>query len=307
MPNCIICSSDKVVQLRSYKGKSNIFQNKALVRCDNCDFVFASPMPTDSELEVYNSEYFESAHGGHPKSPSSIAFFSGINKLRCEYVSQILEKRNFVATKILEVGPGQGYLASHWLSKFPNAHYYGVETDVTCHEVLKKVGVKILLPEEVESSIEEVDLVIMSHVLEHVSDPINFLQLVTRKLKKGGALFIEVPCNDWQHKEYDEPHLLFFNKNSIKLALRNSGFDQIQVNYYGQTIETLKSKSKYRQILSILRIKLIDFGVYSLFAHTSNKQLALLTSIERASTKYFLAHKESEQPSWWVRAVSFKL
>lgn len=306
MSNCVICSSDKIAILRPYKGKNNIFQNKDLLRCENCEFVFASPMPSDAELEMYNTGYFESAHGGHPKSPSAIAFFSGINKLRCEYVSQILEKKNFAATRVLEIGPGQGYLASYWLSKNPNSSYYGVETDVTCHDILKKIGVKILLPEQVESSIDQVDLVIMTHVLEHVSDPLSFLQIVTRKLKKDGALFIEVPCNDWQHKEYYEPHLLFFNRNSINIALKNVGFEHIQINYFGQTIKSLKAKSKFKEILSIIRIKLIDFGFYSLFAFTTNKDLALLTPIERASTRSFLAHIESEQPSWWVRAVSFK-
>lgn len=306
MSACIICSSNKIATLRPYKGKSSIFQSKDLLRCENCEFVFASPMPSDKELELYNAGYFESAHGGHPKSQSSIAFFSGINKLRCEYLSQILDKKNFTASRILEIGPGQGYFASHWLSKYPNSSYYGVETDDTCHDVLKKTGVKILLPEQVESSIEEVDLIIMSHVLEHVSDPHNFLQIVTRKLKKGGALFIEVPCNDWQHKEYDEPHLLFFNKNSINLALKNVGFNDVQVDYFGQPIEALKKKSKYHEVIIRLRLKLINMGLYYLFAFSTNKQLSVLTSVERASTRFFLAHRVSKYPSWWLRAVAFK-
>jgi SAM-dependent MidA family methyltransferase len=264
-------------------------------------------MPTDLQLQEYNSGYFKSAHGGHPKSSSAIAFFSGINKLRCEYISNILNKKNFKVSRILEIGPGKGYLASHWLTKYPKSTYYGVETDFTCHEILKKIGVKILLPEQVESTVEEVDLVIISHVLEHVSDPLSFLHIVTQKLKKGGALFIEVPCNDWQHKECDEPHLLFFNNKSITKCLKNIGFEQIQVNYFGQSIEKLKAKSKLQEIFSIIRIKLIDLGFCYLFSYTSNKDLALLTPIERASTRSFLAHKESEQASWWLRTVSFKL
>jgi 2-polyprenyl-3-methyl-5-hydroxy-6-metoxy-1,4-benzoquinol methylase len=307
MENCIICSSDKIVQIRKYKGKSNLFQNKALVKCGNCELVFASPMPEESDLQIYNSEYFESAHGGHPKKPNAIAYFSGINKLRCEYVSRILEKMDFSAINVLEIGPGQGYFANHWLSKNSNTNYYGVETDLTCHKALKEIGVKILLPEQVDSSIDEVDLVIMSHVLEHVSDPIGFLQIITRKLKKGGALFIEVPCNDWEHKDFDEPHLLFFNKNSIKYTLQTLGFDKIHVNYYGQTIKKLRSKLKYEEIFLLIKIKLIDFGFYHLFSYNSNKELAILKPIERASVKSFLAHKESIQPAWWVRAVSFKL
>ena len=38
-------------------------------------------------------------------------------------------------------------------------------------------------------------------------------------LKKKGHLFIEVPCKDWDHKNEDEPHLLFFDKKSmVRLA-----------------------------------------------------------------------------------------
>ena len=309
MSNCLVCSSSKVEKLRNYKAKSTLFQGMYLFKCEDCDFVFASKMPSDLKLQEYNSEYFEAAHGGHPKTSSSIAFFSGINKLRCEYVTKILEKRGFQnnTAKVLEIGPGQGDLARHWLLKYPETIYYGIETDTTCHNNLNKIGVKILLPDQIESSINEVDLVIISHVLEHVTDPIAFLRNVTTKLKKGGALFVEVPCNDWEHKEFDEPHLLFFNKTSMNLLLKKVGFDQIQVSYFGQSIEKLKSQSKLKDLLSILRVKLIDLGLFLFFSFSSSEELNCLKPIERAATKKFLAHKESEIPAWWVRSVSFKL
>ena len=64
----------------------------------------------------------------------------------------------------------------------------------------------------------KMDVIIISHVLEHVSDPKGFLSFANSFLKKGGALFVEIPCNDFQHKTIMEPHLLFFDKKPLKFC-----------------------------------------------------------------------------------------
>jgi SAM-dependent methyltransferase len=306
MSNCLICSSDKTKKIRPFKGANQIFDNKFLMQCMNCQMVYLSPMPSDADLEIYNANYFESAHGGHPSNPSALAFFSGIGKLRGYYVDSFLLRNGLNAKRVLEIGPGHGYFAKNWIELHPNVDYFGVETDKSCYESLKRAGVKILAPEQVDSSFEEVDLVIISHVLEHVSNPESFLQTVTKKLRKGGVLFIEVPCFDWQHKELDEPHLLFFDKEPLKLLLKKVGFDQIEVNYYGNTIELLKSRSKIDQLFTKIRSKLIDMGFHGIFAYPAKKGLSLLTPLERAASSHAMAHRESAKPAWWLRTVSIK-
>ena len=61
------------------------------------------------------------------------------------------------------------------------------------------MGVKILDDKE-EKIEDEYDFVIISHVLEHVTEPISFLKSFVDKMKNGGHLFIEVPCMDWKIK-----------------------------------------------------------------------------------------------------------
>jgi len=304
--HCIICFSSDVKSLRPFKGISTIFEHKYLKQCNSCKMVFIDPMPSDDELEIYNANYFESAHGGHPTNPSAVAFFSGIGKLRGYYVDAFLLRNGFKTKRVLEIGPGHGYFAKNWIKLHPNVDYFGVETDKSCYDSLKQAGVQILAPEQVDSSFEEVDLVIISHVLEHVSNPESFLQTVTKKLRKGGVLFIEVPCFDWQHKELDEPHLLFFDKEPMKLLLKKVGFDQIEVNYYGNTIELLKSRSRIDQLFTKIRSKLIDMGFHGIFAYPAQKGLSLLTPLESAASRHAMAHSESVQPSWWLRTVSIK-
>lgn len=269
--------------------------------------VFMSPMPSENDLEIYNANYFQAAHGGHPTNKSAVGFFSGISKLRGIYVSSFLKKKLLFPKKVLEVGPGHGYFAKNWISNNPDVQYFGVETDESCYESLKHAGVKIVLPSQVQAEIDCVDLVIISHVLEHISNPDLFLQQVTQKLKTGGVLFIEVPCFDWMHKEIYEPHLLFFDKVPMAKLLERNGFKQLEVNYYGNTIQYLtKPKSKSIHFFEKVRSKLIDFGFYHFFAYQDMDDLKSLTPLERAATKNAMAHKESEVPAWWLRAVSIK-
>lgn len=303
---CVVCFTSDVKSLRPFKSINSIFEHKYLKQCSNCKMVFIDPMPSDADLEIYNANYFESAHGGHPSNSSAVAFFSGIGKLRGCYVDSFLQRNSFNAERVLEIGPGHGYFAKNWIEINPNIHYFGVETDKSCYDSLKRSGVKILAPEQVDSSFAEVDLVIISHVLEHVSNPESFLQTVTKKLRKGGVLFIEVPCFDWQHKKLDEPHLLFFDKEPMKLLLKKVGFNNIEVNYYGNTIELLRSKSKIDHLFTKIRSKLIDMGFHGLFAFPSQKELSLFTPLERAATRHAMAHRESVKPAWWLRTVSIK-
>jgi len=267
---------------------------------------FADPMPQDSALEEYNASYFASAHNGQPRNSLAMAFFSGIAHLRIAHIEHYLNSQNITVSSLLEFGPGTGFFARNWLARYPQTSYKACETDTSCHDSLKDVGVHLV---EVSAKPEDnmpVDLVVMSHVLEHVSNPIKFLTDATRNLRKGGALFIEVPCRDWEHKPIDEPHLLFFDKGPMQHLLSHLGFEDIQVSYHGQEIERLRSGSRWRPRFMALRSKLIDLGLVAPFARMRPGMEALTDPLERAVLAPFQAHCEMQKPSWWLRAIARK-
>jgi hypothetical protein len=139
-----------------------------------------------------------------------------------------------------------------------------------------------------------------------VSNPVNFLESVTNKLKKNGLLFIEVPCSDWQHKEQDEPHLLFFDKKALSLLLDSTGFQDIELNYYGKTIESLMSESFFSKLYSRIKVKIIQLGIYRILFMLSRKRTNNLSSLEWVMTKQYNAYTESIKPAWWLRSLSIK-
>jgi 2-polyprenyl-3-methyl-5-hydroxy-6-metoxy-1,4-benzoquinol methylase len=71
------------------------------------------------------------------------------------------------------------------------------------------------------------DLVILNQVLEHIPDPINFLKSISKFIKNGGYLYIDVPFQDYLFKKSIEPHLIFLNHKSISFLMQNVGLKMV--------------------------------------------------------------------------------
>ena len=57
-------------------------------------------------------------------------------------------------------------------------------------------------------------------------------------------MFIEIPCMDWEHKNLDEPHLLFFDKPAMNKLLERLQLKKISIAYYGIPINDLVNPVK---------------------------------------------------------------
>ncbi|KPJ55322.1 hypothetical protein AMJ47_00405 [Parcubacteria bacterium DG_72] len=79
------------------------------------------------------------------------------------------------------------------------------------------------------------DLVIVKHVIEHVSNPLEFSKEAADLVKEGGFLYIEVPnsyvsLHDMYFPEFHVDHLSYFTIPSIeKLLQRIGGFEIIKL------------------------------------------------------------------------------
>jgi SAM-dependent methyltransferase len=299
---CPVCGGGNTRRQGVFRHEHPIFAGCYREICGDCEMVFTAPMPTDADLSKYNGSYFVTAHGGQPSSLMAQAFFAGIARLRLAFLRGFLEKHRIDVQRVLELGPGPGFFARSWLEQAPQSIYSALETDSSSHESLLKLGVKLVDGADEVSA----DLVVMSHVLEHVPDPAGFVRAATRGLRAGGALFVEVPCRDWEHKTLDEPHILFFDKVPMHRLLDGLGFADIEITYYGQTIVQLKTESKLRSITMRIRAKLISWGLVAPFVISQAGMEMLADPLQRAMVGPYGAHRESIEPARWLRAVARK-
>jgi len=305
MSSCPACDSDRLVKVADYRGAHKIFQELRRERCEECGLQFAAPMPSAPELNTFNTSYFDNAHGGQASDPCAQAFFYGLAALRCEYVLRYLGKRSIDVRSVLEIGPGPGFFARCWMERNPHTTYFAIETDASCHQKLHGSGVRLVNVDNGEAP-PACDLVVLSHVLEHVDAPTRLLHVALSYLVPGGAIFIEVPCNDWEHKTLDEPHLLFFDKKPMGCLLARLGLEDIEMSYFGKTIRDLKNAGTRLRLWQRARSKLIQIGFLTPFERMRRGMEPLRSRLERAVLAPYLAHRESAEPAWWLRAIALK-
>ena len=138
--------------------------------------------------------------------------------------------------RLLEVGVGSGSL----LAAARAAGFDVVGCDLSpdiCESVKRAYGVPV-----VPGAIEDVegqgrfDVIVANHVLEHVSDPLVFLNAVRRLLAGGGICHLAVPnigcpeaaLSGWG--SYEPYHLLYFTPATVSALVANAGLRVFSVS-----------------------------------------------------------------------------
>jgi len=125
-------------------------------------------------------------------------------------------------------------------------------------------------------------------------------------LGKNGVLFVEVPCLDYQFKEVDEPHLLFFDKPSLDNLLYSFQLSGISTSYHGKPIKSRQGISMGERMVRAVRHRLLARGIHYPFSRKRPGLECVEPPLERAIVAPFLAHVEQDVPSWWLRALATK-
>lgn len=308
MPHsCPACNSNNIRILNTYRTSSNLLSNRNKAICLTCDLIYMNPMPSKHEWVDYNKNYFKRAHGGVAVSSRARAYHRALAKIRVNYVLDFLIRKNLSVKTVFEAGPGYGEFAEYWMQQNPVNKYIALETDSTLHSRLK--GLNIHLINNSSKGVEDdipVDLVIMSHVLEHTLDPVGFIKSMTARLKSGGILFIEVPCQDFKYKNEDEPHVLFFDKTPMKKVLEKSLFLESHFSYHGEEQELLISKNKETKIKKIVSKSISELSSRLTSPSKRCSVVRNLSKDEWIAVAPFKAHVTSEKTARWLRVLAVK-
>jgi SAM-dependent methyltransferase len=155
-------------------------------RCESCTNAWTHPPPGQYDYE--NHDFHSETTEG------SVLESCGIEKLplqwqRCIH-QQVCQLERVIppGSKILEVGCGEGLLLNE-LAKV-GFSVYGIEPSKTASERARRQGLKVItghFPSEALTG--PFDIVILSHVLEHLSDPGKIIEQI-KAAAPGGYLFL---------------------------------------------------------------------------------------------------------------------
>lgn len=236
---CPLCECDiekqEVVTQHVY---GNTDRNRAFFHCLECDVRYLYPLLTpDEESRFYNSEFENfmggrsGLSGGWEGAEKHIQANSSTRIRRLKYLETFIRKGD----SLLEVGCSSGFM----IIPFKDDGYEctGIEPSGIFSDYVKKKGITVY------SSIEQMvkqepkhqfDIIIHFFVLEHVSNPMSFLDVQLSLLKPGGKIVFEIPnADDPLLSVYDIPefekfywsvaHPWYFNEKSLKFLLDRIG------------------------------------------------------------------------------------
>jgi 2-polyprenyl-3-methyl-5-hydroxy-6-metoxy-1,4-benzoquinol methylase len=219
--NCPNCDNSHVSAVGPYRGTHQAFSNLALRRCERCELVFADPQPSGKELADYYARYWDGEVA--VSTPSTRRYYFSQSLSRVHYLKRFEALPANPA--VLDVGAGLG-LFHDGLSKLGIRHtYVATETDQDQLRALReRLGSENAFVQLSDVPAERrFDLIVLSHVLEHMADPHAMIASLMQRLQPGGLLFIEVPNSDYRYKAIFESHLLFFNPKSLADLLARHG------------------------------------------------------------------------------------
>jgi len=132
--------------------------------------------------------------------------------------------RMYAHKKGLDIGCGSG----RWLKNFPG--WQGIDTDARAKAT---PGVKLGSVEDIPFEKNSFDIVLTSHILEHVTRE-HFekaMAEINRVLKKNGILVVFGPNPSHQNFYNDYTHVNPVNVFSLSSVLKHTGFEILEADF----------------------------------------------------------------------------
>jgi len=228
---CNNCSSDQYQLMPNF---NQIGYGVSLVTCQKCGHIYSR---IEEDID-YNKFYSE---GKYVLQDNRDSFFDKIIRLNNKIILKGIARFNRPGS-LLDFGCGKGQFIK--LAQDDGWNVFGVETSEPRAKFAKKVyGLEISSQTYKSGRIKEdnVDVLVLFHVLEHLTRPWTLLDsLLKYNLKPGGLLVIEVPnIQSWQSRiagrgwiHLDPPiHFSHFSERVLKSSLSNLFISEKRVSY----------------------------------------------------------------------------
>ncbi|MDF2690690.1 MAG: hypothetical protein K0S29_545 [Gammaproteobacteria bacterium] len=147
-----------------------------------------------------------------------------------QHIVDLLKATKPDFSQVTDFGAGMGSLAK--MIKAESKELVCIEIDPELAAQLRQDGYSVL------GSLDEVtdgsqSLIYSSNVLEHIKDDLATLQLMHKKLKPDGTLFIYVPAFNCLYTAMDKKvgHYRRYSKKGLKSLLKTAGFEVKSIGF----------------------------------------------------------------------------
>ena len=234
--SCLYCQSAGATMLYPATDMYNFTFN--VVQCTNCRAVYLDPQPTAQQLDHAYSEHYYGEQEKKFFSPFEL-IIDYFRKQRARKLTSYLSPN----AHILDIGCGNGRFL-HFVSQLGSYHLHGVELPGKAAQraaQIPQMHLKIGTLQANDFAPQSLDAISMFHVVEHLPNPAEVLEIMGNIIKPNGIAIISFPNIDsWQSRFFkgkwlhlDPPrHLYFFAPNDFSAVMEKYGFETIDAKYF---------------------------------------------------------------------------
>ena len=196
--------------------------------CSNCGTVFQSPRMTKASLMTYYAtEYISRHQHATGVTEKEVRIQAG----RARNLVKMLTSELSLVERHLDIGSSTGSLLLAVRSAYGN-EAIGIEPANAYRAYCEARGLSVV-PDLALLDDRRFDLITMAHVVEHLPDPVNYLDKIRgRWLTRDGTLLVEVP-NLYGHYSVEIPHLFCFSAETLNYALARAGYEVTRLERHG--------------------------------------------------------------------------
>lgn len=224
--------------------------------CTACGLTFCSPMSAgDAEFYESNESYDE--------------------KWEFALVAEMLRSMPD-GRLLLDIGCGDGRFLERLI---PHHRVRGIDFNPRAIHAATEKGINAyaLSLEDYRAQFpsDEYDVITLFHVLEHVSEPGRFIEILKRCLRRDGLLGVSVPNPNrwtlfWTREAWDYPphHLTRWDETALTSFLRKHGFEVVGVT--SERVRTWQQvQSGVLDLMHTLVLRRLSFGLVSKLSRPS--------------------------------------
>lgn len=230
---CVVCNSSNFEPLKSVEWALFSFGtlNVTFGICRDCGHISQNPFIDSDTIEAIYSSYAEKvdyhisdADIRLPEIPVSTRY-----RLR-ELAKRFVPEKG----RVFEIGCGSG--ENLWYLKNDGWDAYGCEPSPVTQKIAQhRIGEDKISQGFAADAITgeaDYDLVISSHVLEHVTNPAEMISQAVGLMKDDGHIIIEVPCSRQAHRLapgwLNIEHLSYFSAGGVTRLAEEAGLEVME-------------------------------------------------------------------------------
>ncbi len=240
---CILCKESESKLFLEYKGYP-------LYECHNCGLVFPNiSIENDQNIAMYDNALYEETL--KREILETYAYRKEkFGSERLKYV-QKMAPIDWTKATLLDIGCGPGYFIQ--CAKDSGVNALGIELTDFLVKLCQNNGLNVE-KKRLEELTFHSDVMTMFDVLEHLADPIAFFQEAYQKLNSKGYIVAYTPHvhslafllqEGLQNTLLPFEHLGFFDAKSAEFLAKKSGFEVVNIDYYGWDVMDYLSMKSY--------------------------------------------------------------